>query len=112
MLQRVTPGSNVYLILEGFPCRSLDLDISFASVPFDLGLPNRIGWMFRQGIADLIEAALLAAGPGVESEDLHRLIGPLPVPDLRHVVAMLPDVLLVFDQFVAHALLEMCTNFL
>ena len=112
MLQRVTAGSNGCVILEVFACGSLDQDVSLASVPFDFGFPNRIGWMLRQGIADLVKTTLLTAGAGVEGEYLHRLIGPFPVSDLRHVIAMLVNVLLVFDQLVAHELLKMCANLL
>ena len=66
--------------------------------------------MLRQSLANLVEAGFLAARTQIESENLHDLVGPLPIADLRQVLAKLPDVLLMFDQLVAQELFEMSTN--
>src|SRR5216683_8298080 len=63
--------------------------------------------MFWKGFSDVVKAALLAAGTRIEYKDFHGLIGPLPIPDFRQVVAMFADVLFVLDELVAQELFEM-----
>src|SRR5208283_4769021 len=104
----LAPGSNPHLIAEPISFRSLDLDIGRASSPFDLGFPDRIWWMLRQRV-DVIETTLLAAGPGVEDEDFHRLIRPFPAAEFRHVVTVLGNVLFMLNQLVGRSCLK-CTR--
>ena len=71
------------------------------AVPFDLAFPGWCRWMFREGVSDVVKAALLAAGTRIKYEDFHGLIEPLPIPDFRQVVSMFTDVLFVLDELVA-----------
>src|SRR6266849_9502084 len=80
------------------------------AVPFDLAFPGWCRRTLREGVSDVVKAALLAAGTRIEYKDFHGLIGPFPIPDFRQVVSMLANVLLVLNQLIAQELLEMCAD--
>src|SRR6184192_4820911 len=52
----------------------------------------------------------MAAGACIEHEDLHASIWPHPPLDFRHVITVSMHILLVFDQFITHKLLEVGAN--
>src|ERR1041384_30436 len=60
----------------------------------------------------LIETTLLAAGPRIENQDLHRLVRPFPIADFGQVIAVFVNVLLVLGEPDAQVVLEMCADLL
>ena len=75
------------------------LDLSFCDfiVPLDVAFPDRSRRIVRKILANFVKRALLAAGTGIEHQDLHELVRPFPVFHLRHVVTVLVGVLFVLD---------------
>ena len=45
--------------------------------PFQVGFPNRSRRRFRKRLADVVEAAFLAAGPCIKHQDFHAITVPL-----------------------------------
>src|SRR5260370_3228236 len=76
-------------------------------MPLDLAFPGWCRRMWRKALCDVVEAALLAAGAGIEYKDFHSLMRPFPIPDFRQVVSMFANVLFVLHELVAQELFEM-----
>src|ERR1043166_2223852 len=90
--------------------RVLHRNPRLSSIPLNLTLPHTNRWLCGKSFADLIEAALLAAGTRIEHEDLHVSVRPTPVLDFRQIVAVLVHILFVLHQLVAQELLEVSAN--
>src|SRR6476661_10074037 len=86
--------------------RILHRDRRLSSIPLNLTLPHTSRWICRKSFANLIEAALLAAGTRIEHEDLHVSVRPTPVLHFRQIVAVLVHILFVLHELVAQELLE------
>ena len=51
----------------------LDLGFGDLALPFDLRLPEAGGRIIRKNVADVVKAALLAAGTGIKNEGFSQV---------------------------------------
>jgi hypothetical protein len=89
---------------ENCAVRSCYMQLRVHVAQLNPGLPIWDLRLFGQRISNFIETALQTAGAGIENQDLHASIRPLPLPYLRLVDAVLmgvSDVLhdLIFQPF-------------
>ena len=101
---------NVYLFVESCARGRLHFDFSALTIPLGFGLPNGVGRKFGKSVANFVETTLLAARPGIEHKNLHRLVGPYPIANFGQILSSLVDVLLMFHQPVAQELFEVGIN--
>src|ERR1044072_2514162 len=106
MLHRLSVRRNLDPLSLGDTPPVLHRNRRLWSIPFNLTLPQTNRRICRKSFANLIEAALLAAGTRIEHKDLHVSVRPTPVLHFRQIVAVLVYILFVLHQLVAQELLE------
>src|SRR5207245_1244983 len=81
------------LILVHNSVHVFDFGLRDLVVPFSFAFPKWRKRIVGRSLANLVKGALLAAGTGIEHEDLHWLVRPFPVFHLRQIVPVLARVI-------------------
>jgi hypothetical protein len=98
---------NAYLFLEPCTAGRLNFNLSALTIPFGLRFPNGLGRISWKRTAELVDATLLTTRSGIEHQNFHRSVRPLPIADFGKIVSMFANVLFVLHEPVAQQLLEM-----
>src|ERR1051325_5195185 len=101
---RAVGGRDIFLV--GQSSRSMDLERSVIVAPLELAFPQRLCRMIGKRLVKIVQASFLAAGAGVEHQNLHS-VRPFPIADFRQIVATFAYILFVFDKLIAKQLLKM-----